>query len=155
MGNPFWNKAIENNDFKTYCSKYGYEGIDLVYVLLSWNGQYIPYNTNFDHHTIYAKKLMTQIHEAYPNAHITLLGIQICSVNGGIGANYYVRYVDTKAQFDSEYNMPMILKKVNTRSTITEYIGTNAVHPTLNGYLQIGDVFYRALVRDIVDGNKK
>ena len=51
--------------------------------------------------------------------------------------------------------MPMILKKVNTRSTITEYIGTNAVHPTLNGYLQIGDVFYRALVRDIVDGNKK
>ena len=141
MGNPFWNKAIENNDFKTYCSKYGYEGIDLVYVLLSWNGQYIPYNTNFDHHTIYAKKLMTQIHEAYPNAHITLLGIHICSVNGGIGANYgasgyysdefgtittafnynkcleelansdefkdYVRYVDTKAQFDSEYNMPL------------------------------------------------
>lgn len=189
MGNPFWNKEKNENDFLSYCQKHQFEKIDLVYILLTWNGQYIPYNTNFEHHTTYAKMLIRQIHNAYPDAHINLLGIQICSVNGGIGANYgangpysdefgtittafnyneclenlvnepefkdYCCYTDTKAQFDSEYNMPMIEKKVNVRNSMTEYIGTNAVHPTMNGYLQIGDVFYRALVKDIIERNKK
>ena len=32
---------------------------------------------------------------------------------------------------------------------ILEKLGTNGVHPTMAGYLQIGDVFYRALVADL------
>jgi hypothetical protein len=31
-------------------------------------------------------------------------------------------------------------------------IGTNGVHPSLAGYMQIGDVFYRSLVHEL---NKK
>ena len=54
-----------------------------------------------------------------------------------------------KAQFDVEYNMPAIETKVNARSEITEMVGTNGVHPTMAGYLQIGDVFFRALVADM------
>ena len=54
-----------------------------------------------------------------------------------------------KAQFDIENNMPQALEKVNARSNKEEYIGTNGVHPTMEGYLQIGDVFYRALVADL------
>ena len=54
-----------------------------------------------------------------------------------------------KAQFDVEYNMPSADFKVNARSNITEKLGTNGVHPTMDGYLQIGDVFYRALVSDM------
>ncbi len=186
-GNPFWNKENNKIDFKEYCRRNDYEGIDLVYILLTWNGLYKPYNTDFNHHIEYAKTLIRQLHTDYPNAHVTLLGIQICSVNGGIASNYgadgpysdlfgtittafnyneslaslveddefknYCRYVDSKAQFDSEYNMPMIDKKVNIRSDITEKIGTNGVHPTMSGYLQLGDVFYRALIRDIIDKN--
>lgn len=183
INNPFWNKETNQIDIKTYLNNQGYDSLDLVYVLLTWNGLYKPHNTVFDHHLDYAKMILRHIHEAYPNAKITLLGIQICSVNGGIASNYgahgpysdlfgtittafnynnalelltqedefkeYTRYVDTKAMFDSEYNMPQIQVPVNARSTITESIGTNGVHPNMSGYLQLGDVFYRALVSDV------
>lgn len=182
-GNPFYDKEKEAIDFQTYTKRNHYQGIDLVYILLTWNGQYIPFNQDFNHHLIYAKELIDKIHEAYPLAHISVMGIQICSVNGGIAANYgasgpysdtlgtittafnynqalenfvntkpyqtFCRYVDTKAMFDSEYNMPALQKPVNIRSKITEMIGTNGVHPNNDGYLQIGDVFFRALVKDI------
>ena len=61
----------------------------------------------------------------------------------------FCRYIDMKAQFDVEYNMPSQDTPVNARSDIMEKVGTNGVHPTMAGYLQIGDVFYRALVRDM------
>ncbi len=187
--NPFWDEKSKKIDFLTYTKKNNFSSIDLAYILLTWNGLYKPYNLDFSHHLDYAKILIRKIHEAYPNAHITLLGIQICSVNGGIASNYgahgpysdtlgtitsafnynkclealadeeefksYVRYVDTKAQFDSEYNMPSLEIPVNARSNIVERIGTNGVHPNMNGYLQIGDVFYRALVKDIITKNNK
>lgn len=64
-------------------------------------------------------------------------------------SNYssFMRFVDVKAQFDSEYNMPTTPKKVNTQNTTTEPIGDGmGMHPTTNGYNQIGDAFYRALM---------
>jgi len=64
----------------------------------------------------------------------------------------FCSYLDVKAQFDSEYNMPMVAQPVNARSNITEMIGTNGVHPSMAGYMQIGDVFYRSLVHEL---NKK
>ncbi len=56
-------------------------------------------------------------------------------------------FCDTKAQFDTEYMMPYEMAPVNTRSTVTEMRGNNALHPLPSGYLQIGDAYYRALVR--------
>ena len=61
----------------------------------------------------------------------------------------YCKYIDMKAQFDVEYNMPTMEVNVNRRNDKKELIGSNGVHPTMNGYLQIGDVFYRALVADM------
>ena len=61
----------------------------------------------------------------------------------------FCRYIDLKAQFDIENNMPQAEVKVNARCSRTELIGTNGVHPSMDGYLQIGDVFYRALVSDM------
>ena len=59
----------------------------------------------------------------------------------------FLRYVDVKGQFDSEYNMPTEGKKVNTENTTTELVGNSmGMHPTVNGYNQIGDAFYRALM---------
>ena len=188
LSNPFWNKEINDIDIKTYVNKLGENNLDLVYVMLTWNGLYIPYNTNFNHHFDYAKNVLRKIHSDFPNAHITVMGIQVCSVNGGIASNYgangpysdtfgsistafhyneqleqltkldefkdYVSYVDTKAMFDSEYNMPAVEMPVNARSKKTELVGTNGVHPNMDGYFQLGDVFYRALVRDINDLEK-
>ena len=61
----------------------------------------------------------------------------------------FVKYVDTAGQFDTDYNMPSENKPVNTRSSKTETIGTNGVHPSLSGYYQIADAAYRSLVHDI------
>lgn len=181
--NPFWSNTKNDIDFKEYIIKNSFNKPDLIYILLTWNGLYIPYNKDFSHHLDPARKLLRNILKSFPNVKITLLGIQICSVNGGIASNYgasgpysdtfgtissaffyneqlekmcmeeefkdYVSYVDTKAQFDSEYNMPSTEINVNVRSSVKELIGTNGVHPTINGYLQIGDVFYRKLIYDI------
>lgn len=61
----------------------------------------------------------------------------------------YAVYFDTKAQFDSEHNYPIEETKVNNRSQITERIGINGLHPSMDGYLQIGDAFFRFLVEMI------
>ncbi len=183
QGNPFFDKKQNCNDFKNYVLKNGFERIDYVYILLTWNGQYQPFNHDFSHHEKYMKEFIDRIHMDYPNAKVRLLGIQSPSITGGIASNYgasgpysnlfgeistayfydqfleefasrdeyhdFVKYVDSKAQFDTEYNMPYVMKPVNNRSQILEKIGTNGVHPTMDGYLQLGDVFYRILVHDM------
>ena len=51
--------------------------------------------------------------------------------------------------YNTPHNMPTMEVQVNRRNETKELIGSNGVHPTMNGYLQIGDVFYRALVADM------
>lgn len=58
----------------------------------------------------------------------------------------YVKVVNTHAQFDAENAFPSMEKNVNTRATKKESVGTNGVHPTNNGYWQIADAEFRALL---------
>lgn len=58
----------------------------------------------------------------------------------------YVEVINTHAQFDADNVFPTTIKNVNTRSNKTENIGTNGVHPTNNGYWQIADAEFRALL---------
>ena len=182
-GNPFYDETIDGPNFKKYCQDNNFEGIDYIYILLTWNGQYQPFNHDFSHFEPFITAILKRAKEDYPNVKVRLIGIQSPSINGGIAANYgasglysnvygevstaynydeyleklcdrpefkdYCRYIDMKAQFVVEYNMPSTMMKVNVRSEETERIGTNGVHPTMSGYLQIGDVFYRALVADM------
>ena len=64
-----------------------------------------------------------------------------------------MRHFDIKSLFDSEYNYWTKDTPVNNRQTITERIGVNGLHPNMNGYLQIGDAFYKALVSMIKELN--
>ena len=67
------------------------------------------------------------------------------------GYKDFLSYVDGMGQFDSEYNMPTEGKPVNNQNTTTEPVGNAmGMHPTNNGYMQIGDTFFRALM-----GNNK
>ena len=60
----------------------------------------------------------------------------------------FMRYVDAMGQFDSEYNMPTEGKDVNNQNSQDELVGNAmGMHPTNNGYMQIGDVFFRALMK--------
>lgn len=182
-GNPFYDEQLNGPNFEKYCENNNFEGIDFCYILLTWNGQFKPYNKDFSHYEPYIKSIVERIHLDYPKAQVRLIGIQSPSINGGIAANYgangpyhdvfgevstaycyneylenfcerdeyksFCKYIDMKAQFDVEYNMPSTMMKVNVRNEETHRVGTNGVHPTMNGYLQIGDVFYRALVADM------
>lgn len=58
----------------------------------------------------------------------------------------YVKVINTHAQFDADNAFPTTSKNVNTRSGETESVGTNGVHPTNNGYWQIADAEFRALL---------
>ena len=61
----------------------------------------------------------------------------------------FVSYIDVASQFDSENNMPSAEISVNTRNKKTELRGTNGVHPSIEGYYQIADVAYRAILANL------
>lgn len=58
----------------------------------------------------------------------------------------FVEFVNVSSQFDTEYSMPHSDKAVNTRSTVKEWVDTNGVHPSNEGYYQIADVVYRNFI---------
>ena len=88
--NPFWNLKTDKVDFKNYCEIHGFDKIDYVYTLLTWNGGRADMATIEDNKTVVdqAKKLIDIIHSDYPNAKIRIMGIPLPSLNGGTGANY-------------------------------------------------------------------
>lgn len=61
-----------------------------------------------------------------------------------------VEHIETCIQFDNLYNMGLTTKDVNTRNTAQEDFGTTGegVHPSLEGYLQIGDAAYRNFINN-------
>ena len=59
-----------------------------------------------------------------------------------------IEYINVSGQCDSEYIYPHNEKPVNTRSSITEWMDINGVHPSNDGYMQIADAVYRNLVKE-------
>lgn len=181
--NPLWDATNNKMSFIPYTNEYAEGQLDVVYVLLGWNDvnrESYPYPTMMAD----CKTFIDTLHLEFPNAKVKLMGLQVCSINGGMGANYgatgssyadtfgtirnlmglnrvykelaelaeyssFVEYVDVASQFDSEYNMPYAETKVNTRSSLTERRGTNGVHPSTDGYMQIADVVYRNIVANL------
>lgn len=62
------------------------------------------------------------------------------------GYNEFMEFINLSGQFDTDYSLPMAAKPVNVRSTITEMIGTNGLHPSLEGYMQVADAMFRSMV---------
>ena len=176
--NPLWDNG--KMSFIPYANSYCNGQIDVVYTLLSWNG-HSSWRTDFKSVIEQVKVFADTLHKEFPNAKLKILGLQVPSVTGGMGANYgatggnyadaygmaitafnqnkayqdfanqpeyssFVEYVDVASQFDTEYSMPYIDNPVNTRNTVTEKIGSNGVHPNLEGQYQIADVVYRNFV---------
>ena len=181
--NPLWDSNANKMTFIPYANKYANGNIDIVYTLLSWNSQ-TPGKEDFSDVIAKIKIFADTLHTEFPNAKLKIMGIQVPSVNGGMGANYgatgtsysdgygmvvtvlnqnkayqdfansegykdFVEFVNVSAEFDTEYNMPYSEVNVNTRSTIKEKRGTNGVHPSNEGYLQIADVVYRNIMANL------
>lgn len=179
--NPLWDNDNDKMSFIPYANKVSDGRIDVVYTLLSWNGQSAG-RTDFSSVIAQVKIFADTLHAEFPNAKLKIMGIQVPSVNGGMGSSYgatgtsyadgygmvvtalnqnkayqdfansdgysdFVEFVNVSSQFDSEYNMPYKDNPVNVRnSSVTEKVGTNGVHPSENGYLQIGDIVYRNFI---------
>lgn len=181
--NPLWDYENNKMTFIPYANKYADGNLDIVYTLLSWNGLSAGM-TDFSTILSMVKTFTDTLHAEFPYAKLKIMGLQVPSVNGGMGANYgatgtsysdrygmvvtalnmnqayqdfanqddyksFVEFVNISSQFDSEYNMPQAEVTVNTRSSLTEQRGTNGVHPSDNGYMQIADVVYRNLMASL------
>lgn len=179
---PMWNGSSAT--FTQLVSNCGASSIDIAYILLGWNSVMLTNPTfTVDDYSAYLaqyRTLLNQLHTDYPSAVVRIVGIQVPSLNGGLGANYgatggysqlykmlktaqtlnlayqslaneaayssWVKFVSVAPVFDSENNMPITTKAVNTRNATTENIGTNGVHPASSGYYQIADAAYRDFV---------
>ena len=181
--NPLWDYENNKMTFIPYANKYAGGNLDIVYTLLSWNGLSAGM-TDFSTILSMVKTFADTLHAEFPDAKLRIMGLQVPSVNGGMGANYgatgtsysdrygmvvtalnmnqayqdfanqddyksFVEFINISSQFDSEYNMPQAEATVNTRSSLTEQRGTNGVHPSDNGYMQIADVVYRNLMASL------
>lgn len=82
---------------------------------------------------------MNQTYQEFANSTET-------SGTSGDAYNTFVEFVNVSSQLDSDYNMPISQKAVNTRNTATEPYANNGVHPGNSGYMQIADVAYRNIV---------
>ena len=91
-GNPFWDSDEGQVNFRTYCERNGFDRVDYMVTLLSWNGMaashYSSSDTLIANHVANAKRLIRILHEQYPNAKVKMMGIQLPSVNGGCGHSY-------------------------------------------------------------------
>ena len=65
------------------------------------------------------------------------------------GYKDFMGFVNISGQFDAENGYPAVEKPVNIRNLKTEMIGTNGIHPTDDGYMQVADAAFRNMVHFI------
>lgn len=61
----------------------------------------------------------------------------------------FVSVIDVCSEMDSENNYPASDVAVNTRSATIEKRGTNGIHPFNDGYWQIADAWFRAIIPEV------
>ena len=170
--NPFWDAAKGKNNFKAYVEKHGATSLDEVIIFLGWNQT----TQTLEAFRESAVKLIDSILEEYPNCHITLVTQQLPSRDGfannyGVSWPWFEKVdkifdfqdiyielansakyrgnlsvVSIAGQFDTAYNEIKTTITANNRNNTTVTIGSNGVHPSNNGYLQIADALYRHMI---------
>ena len=170
--NPFWDAAKGKNNFKAYAEKYGVERIDEVITLLGWN-QTTQTPEEFKETVT---KFIDSVLADFPNCHISLIALQVPSRDGfannyGVSWPWFekvgkafdfqdvymeianspkykgkVSVISIAGQYDSAYNDIKTTVDVNNRNDTDIVIGSNGVHPTNMGYMQIADAVYRHMI---------
>lgn len=85
---PFWDSANSRLSFSNWATRNSYSGIDAVYVLLGWNSTGGANVTDYSTYMADVRTFLNQLHTDFPSTIVRLVGIQVPSVNGGLGANY-------------------------------------------------------------------
>ena len=175
--NPFFDSETRRNDFHAYVKRMGVDKIDEVIILLGGNSTHMK---EYEYkHTV--RTFLDSLFAEFPDCRVLISGMIIPDRDGlghnygtswkwfekvgflfSLGKwyedianeNAYLGKIDTmclSAQFDTEHNFPKTEMPVNCRSSLIEPIGTNALHCTSEGYLQMADAFYRAIVPHFQD----
>ncbi|MFA7637450.1 MAG: hypothetical protein WCX81_06775, partial [Monoglobales bacterium] len=91
---PFYDEKTGKVDFKSYCERNGFGGIDVFYIMLGANGTVEAYEAGMPIRDLClqnaekAKIIANLVHESYPDAKVKILGMTQASVNGGCGTSY-------------------------------------------------------------------
>ena len=107
--NPLWDYTNNKMTFIPYANKVSNGKIDVVYTLLSWNGQ-SSWRTDFTSVIDQVKIFADTLHSEFPNAKLKIMGIQVPSINGGMGANYGA----TGTGYSDSYGMVVTALNMNT-----------------------------------------
>jgi hypothetical protein len=128
---PLWDSTNSRFDFTALTSRVGASGIDAVYVLLSWNNIFTPNMTTFTYLNN-TQTFLNQLHADYPNAIVRLIGVEVPSVSGGLGANY-----GTAA--DAEYYG--MLKTVNNNNIALQNLVNQSTYSSWVKFISIASQF--------------
>ena len=165
--NPFWSASSNSVNFKDYCAKNGYSGIDYCIIHMNWNDNI---KDAYNMYTQY-KNIMTLISKDYPACKIAAVSLNsysskyVSQLNRWCestkitafdladayealskeNVNWY--YINMLSQFDVEYANVYSTVKVNTRSDEVEKVLVDHVHCSDVGYLQIADAYFRKLMQ--------
>ena len=116
--NPLWDHENGEMTFIPYANKVSNGQIDVVYTLLSWNGQTAG-RTDFSTVIAQMKVFANTLHSEFPNAKLKIMGIQVPSIRGGMGMNYGA----TGTSYADEYGM--VVTALNQNDAYQEFANSN------------------------------
>ena len=122
--NPLWDYQNNKMTFIPYANHYCNGKIDIVYTLLSWNGQ-SPWRGDFTSIKAEIRKFADTLHSEFPNAKLKILGIQVNSINGGMGANYGATgtsYADTYGNVVTVLNQNKAYQELANETAYSSFV---------------------------------
>lgn len=127
--NPLWDWDNNKMSFIPYANAVAGGTIDVVYTLLSWNGQ-TPGRVDFTSVLNQIKIFADTLHAEFPNAKLKIMGVQVPSVRGGMGANYGA----TGTSYADGYGM--VVTALNQNDAYQEF----ANRPEYSGFVEFVNV---------------
>lgn len=172
---PFYNTTTNQVDFAQYADAYCNGSIDVCVVFLMPYNSGVTGNESLDGVMADAATFVSALKRDFPNCKVVLIPNNGINVLNGIEYNWslsnnqttcsvrrmlfryaqllneYAKTIDgcyivnSMCEVDQDNAFPVGNRVVNYRSSDTEVIGTNGIHPTNTGYLMLADSVFRCL----------
>ena len=119
--NPLWDG--DGISFANYVSELGESGLDCVIFFVGWN-DLRPEQDDFTGIQTYIENILTALHDEYPQAKAVLMGLQLPSLNGGLGANYGASggYSDLYGIIRAVYNYNAFLRELSESADYSSFV---------------------------------
>lgn len=128
-GNPLWNASEEKVSFTKYITNIGEDSVDCVVFLLGWNSIF----TDFTEIRPDIELLLDTLHSEYPQAKVKIMGLQLPSLNGGLGANY--------GASDNWSDLYMLINRVFTYNAALEELAASSEFSSYVEYVDVASQF--------------